>query len=193
MKKRLRLTPVFFSTHWVFDGEFGNYNDDAKPYPLNSYGEQKAKIEYYLSQQSKYLIIRLPVVYNCNNHFLSDITDPLLDGKVIRAAIDSRFNPTHINNVVETTIKLMDNNANGTYNVSAPMAYTRYHIACMIADSLGLDKKYVQRINIDDIPDMIKRPCNTSLICTKIDNSKFITLEDSIKVWNKYIWEEKKT
>jgi len=59
------MTPVLFSSDYVFDGASGDYEEDSATYPLNIYGSHKKALELGLNEVcgENYLLIRLSKVF----------------------------------------------------------------------------------------------------------------------------------
>jgi dTDP-4-dehydrorhamnose reductase len=174
------LKLIWFSTDYVFDGITGAYPDDAPTAPLNEYGRQKAWVEKQLPEiyGDNYLIIRLCKVFDLDathNTLLVQMARNLIIGETVLAAHDQVFCPTLIDDVVTAVLALQTSGASEIFNVCAPTPWSRYDLALLMADTLGVDKVQVKRISLDDLNEAFDRPKRTDLICRRLTAETGIT------------------
>lgn len=161
------LTPIFPSSDIVFDGQRGDYADDAPTSPVNEYGRQKAEVEAALAARGQpHLVIRLSKIFSARREdgtFLNEIADTLAAGKVFRAATDQAFCPTPVEELIAAVAALQEAGARGIVNVCGCEASSWHAIALRLADALGADHELVQPISIDDLGGGIRRPHNIAM------------------------------
>lgn len=177
-----KITPVLFSTDYVFDGQTGLYNESSIPKPLNEYGKQKAQLEQLISQSFKNqcLMIRLSKIYSTqkgDRSLLDEMIHSLVNGTPIRAAYDQIFCPIEINDVVNAIMHLQNKDARGLYHVCGHEAITRLELAQMISKKLKIEENMIQRISLDDLKEPFIRPKNTGMINQKLCNETGIHLK----------------
>jgi dTDP-4-dehydrorhamnose reductase len=168
------LKPVFISTDWVFRGDTGNYDDEAKPDPICGYGAQKAQVEAALPGVCgpRYLIVRLSKLFSLNK---GDKSAPdqfaalLAQGKKVRAARDQVFGPLLVGDAVKAILGLQRAGATGTVNICSSEVWSRLDMAYALADALGADRRLIEPISLDDLGDGIRRPKNTFMICKRLN------------------------
>ena len=57
---RLKITPVYLGSSYVFDGNLGYYSEESLHNPINTYGQYKSEIErFLLENQETSLILRI--------------------------------------------------------------------------------------------------------------------------------------
>ena len=188
LKKR-QIKPIFISSEFVFDGKKGNYREEDAVNPILVYGKQKVEIEKYLQDTCQdYIIIRLAKVFGSEEADKTIFTSWLESiGKVdsIRCANDQIFSPIYIEDVIESIIRLIENDGNGVFHVSGPKPFVRIELLQML---LGFVRKY-SKLNLKIIPCSIndfnlkeRRPLNVSMIPDKLVKFTEIKLKDAESV-----------
>lgn len=184
-----KITPIFFSSDYVFDGKAGNYTETSPLKPLNEYGRQKALLEQKIPEicNNNYVIFRLAKVFGSSkNHsgLIDEMIVDLLNKKKIQAAYDQIFSPVSIDDVVNAIIFFCQNLHFGLYNLSGPQPLSRLDLAKLVAKHLNVDKNLIKAISLDSLKEPFSRPKNTSMISDKIRsilNFEFSMLEEKIK------------
>ena len=162
------IKPIFFSSDYVFDGNTGNYSDNAPTNPITEYGRQKAEVEAKIGEISKgnYLVVRLSKVFSIekgDNSLLDEMACILASGSILRAAFDQIFCPTLISDLVNAVIKLQVCKTTGIVNVCSPEAWSRYDLALEIAKAMEVNLDMICPNSLDEICPEPKRPKNTSM------------------------------
>jgi len=163
------IKPVFFSSDYVFDGEKGNYQDDAPVNPITEYGRQKAEVEEKIKDISKedYLVVRLSKAFSLTKHdgtLLDEMAGILMSGGTIRAAHDQIFCPTLVSDIIRAVVFLQSASISGVVNVCTPEARSRYDLALELANSLRMGSDRILKVSLDEIGFKSRRPKNTSMI-----------------------------
>lgn len=176
-----RITPILFSTDYVFDGIAGNYNEESPLNPLNEYGRQKAELQKELPKicGDNFLLIRPSKVFG---HTSGDGT--LLDEMVthlrlempIRAARDQFFSPLSITDLINGVIALQNKQSRGVFHICGTKC-SRFEIGQAIARRLSSNMSLVQSISLDDLKDAFQRPKDTSMICDKFNETTGIKIK----------------
>src|SRR5262249_17403208 len=63
---------------------------------------------------------------------------------------------------------VQEHNQGRVLNICSPESWSRYDIACALADALHIDRTRITRCALDDIPAMRNRPHNTSMRCSTL-------------------------
>jgi len=184
------IKPIFFSSDYVFNGITGNYSDGAKTDPITEYGRQKAELESEIPKICgiNYLIVRLSKVFSLekgSGTLLDEMASILAAGGVIKAAYDQIFNPTYIQDVINSVVLLQSCGASGIFNVCSPESWARYDLAIELAKVTRIDTNRVRKISLDDIFVKAKRPKNTSMLPAKLmaqGRIAFTPMSDCIRV-----------
>lgn len=183
------ITTIFFSTDYVFDGLVGNYSDDAETSPITEYGRQKAEVEKKIREiTGNYIIFRLSKIYGTtkNDGTLIDLlAQAFTNGEAQTLAIDQFFSPTHIEDVVNMVLLAQEQKVRGLFNLCSQKPYSRYQIASILIEQLGLNSSLINPVLLHSISGLEGRPLNTSLKCSKIFEQlqkKPITVEEAVKL-----------
>ncbi|MBI5346633.1 MAG: SDR family oxidoreductase [Chlamydiae bacterium] len=184
-----KITPIFFSSDYVFDGKAGNYTETSPLNPLNEYGRQKALLEQKIPEicNNNYIIFRLAKVFGSsrtNKGLIDEMIINLLNKKKIQAAYDQMFSPISIDDVVDAIIFFCQNPHFGLYNLCSQKHLSRLDLANLVAKHLNVDKNLIEAISLDSLKEPFSRPKNTSMVPNKIRsilNFKFSLLEEKIE------------
>ena len=142
-----------------------------EPKPINRYGHTKLLCENLVKQLENYLIIRTTVVYGYSpesKNFLMTLTKDLKNQIEKVIPNDQIGSPTHVKDLAEISIKLVEENKNGIYSVVGPDLCSRYVFALKIARSFGLNEDLIKPISTRQLNQPAKRPLRAGLIIDKI-------------------------
>ncbi|MEM4067734.1 MAG: NAD(P)-dependent oxidoreductase [Candidatus Micrarchaeaceae archaeon] len=158
---------VHISTDYIFDGNEGNYAEDAHPNPINYYGLSKLIGETYANSCEGNLVIRTSGVFGYSNNFPLFAYRKLKNREVVNA-IKGFYSPIHAKNLALAIKELIDKGEEGIVNVAGERV-SRTQIAVTIAEYFGLDKSLVKES--DQVPLLqAKRPFDSSLNIDKAKN-----------------------
>lgn len=168
----LGVTPVFFSSDYVFKGDTGGYADDAPTEPTTEYGRQKVEVEQRLRElgPERSLIVRLSKVYGTakgDGTLFDAMAATLVKDGTIRAAEDQRFCPTFILPVLRAVLTLLEADVRGTVNVCSPRAMTRFEAATLLHERLGRGR--VERTTMAALG-FADRPRDTTMRCARLES-----------------------
>ncbi len=167
------LKPIFFSSDYVFDGVEGGYTEDAPLRPLDEYGAQKAEVERRFSEvcNGDCLIIRPCKLFGLkkgDGTLLDEMANNLSQGLPVRAAYDQWFCPIWIHDFSRAVLALQTRRITGTVHLCTAKPVSRLDLALAMADALGVDRRLVQSISLDDLNENFKRPKRTNLVCKRL-------------------------
>lgn len=167
------IFPILFSSDYVFSGIEGDYLEDSSLSPTTVYGSQKAELENRIHQVSggNHLILRLSKIYSLetgDGTLLDEMAKNLTTGLSVKAATDQIFCPLVIDDLVAVTLKLIENNHKGLFNLGGKDKISRFQLAERLATSLNISNTKVLPIQLNDLNPSISRPQNTSLISEKV-------------------------
>ncbi len=172
------LTPVFFSTDYVFDGERGGYAETDCPHPITSYGAQKLAVEAWLGAVSEpWMIARMSKVVGPETDIhsvLGQWVNDIKAGKPQRLATDQVLSPAWVDDIARALVALADGGQTGLWHVAAPEAFSRHDLFLLLLEEIQKVAPSVQAevatCSIRDIPFAEPRPRNTSLNVDKLQD-----------------------
>ena len=168
--KTAGIKPMFISSDNVFDGFQGGYSETDKPNPITSYGKYKVEVETFVRDLIEdHCIVRLTKVYGDtpgDGTAFTDWANSLIKGDLLRVATDQVFSPTHIDDVVDGIIRLLEMNAQGIYHLCGPDAASRAAFLDMLIAEMKpvlQSETEVVRCSMNDFPLVEERPLNVSM------------------------------
>jgi len=177
------IVVIFLSTAEVFDGTGGEKEEDLKN-PINTYGKQKKQIEDFLiSNIRDYLIIRPGKVYGIEigeGGLFADWLEKYRGNQEIPCLDEGQMAPIYVEDVAKAIFLLINKNARGIYNLSGPKNYTRFELANMFFNYLGIRDAKVTKCSIEDLNLLEPRAKNPWLDISKFikeTNFEFTSLE----------------
>jgi dTDP-4-dehydrorhamnose reductase len=180
---------IFLSSDYVFQGNKGNYSDYEKTNPTTIYGKQKQEVEKKIKKISKdILVLRLGKIFGLKKNdatLLDQSAKLLIKKKNVTSAADQYFCPTLIDDLTEVINKIQLSNLKGIINVCSNEIWSRHNLNINLAKALDVNKKFVKKINLHDLPGFKKRPLDTSMKCNKLKKAishRFKTMSESIKI-----------
>ena len=176
---------VFLSTDFVFDGEKKRgyyYKETDIPNPLSYYAKTKYKAELIIFNSGiEYLICRTAVLYGWNKtklNFITWILNNLKQNNQISIITNQINSATHVINLAQIILKLIEKKTKGIYNTAGNCALNRYEIALKCAEVFGYNKNLI--IPVDFFEQKAIRPKNVGLDISKL--KKLIGTE--LKIYN---------
>ena len=164
---------VHFSTDYVFDGAAGPYAEDAPPSPLGVYARSKAASESaVLSECPSALIIRTTWVYGwdrSSRNFAMQVWRRLSAGERIRVPLDQVANPTLVDWLAESTLRLVEVGAAGVVNVVGRDRIDKAEFARRLARSFALDPALVDPVTTSQLGQVAARPLQAGLTTDRLE------------------------
>lgn len=164
---------IHLSTDFIFDGEDGPYDEEAKPNPLSYYGHSKYEAEKVVqASKIRWSIVRTIIVYGItDNMSRSNIVlwakDALMKGQSINVVDDQFRSPTLAEDLADGCILVAMKEAEGVFNISGKDTMSILELVHRVADHYGLDKSLVKPIKSATLNQPAKRPPRTGFILDK--------------------------
>jgi dTDP-4-dehydrorhamnose reductase len=158
-------TLVHYSTDYVFNGEAtAPYPVDSAIEPLNAYGRTKAAGEEAIRASGcQHLILRSSWLYAAHGkNFVITIANLAKDRPELKVVSDQRGRPTSCPVLADTTLRLLDCGARGTYHATDGGEATWHEFASQIAAAANPDCR-VLPCTSDEFPRPAKRPAYSTL------------------------------
>ena len=174
---------ILISTDYVFDGSNPPYSEDDEKNPLNAYGHHKLKAENWIKNNlRKYIIARTTNVFGWDPltktpNYLMQVYFNLSKNKPCNAPSFLSGNPTHVDDLTQAIIDLLENNQFGTYHIVGSSSINRYDWAIQFCEILGLDRNLLNESK--NAPDeIVPRPFNSNLNTNKLEKKIGYKLSD---------------
>ena len=162
---------VYVSTDYVFDGNSGMYYEDSVPNPLSVYGKSKLEGEKMIQTfSSDWCIARTSTPFGLHptkKSFPIWVIENLQKQKQIDVLTDQFTSPTYVPSLSRMLIEISERRLTGIIHVAGASKISRYEMAKLISDKLGLDGKLLREISINDIKWEAQRPKDSSLNVSK--------------------------
>jgi dTDP-4-dehydrorhamnose reductase len=170
--KRIGAVLVHYSTDYVFSG------DATEPYtvgepraPLNAYGRSKAKGELLLEQSgAEHLLIRTSWVYApWGKNFVRTILGAARKRPSLRVVNDQLGRPSSAEQLADTSLKLLDAGARGTFHASDGGQCTWFELASAAVAQSGLPCQ-VDPCSSSEYPSPARRPSYSVLDLSRTES-----------------------
>ena len=181
---RLGIQLATFSSDLVFDGAKREpYVESDSPCPLNVYGASKVRLEEYLRNVPRSLVIRASAFFGPwdSHNFLSSTLHELAQDRRVWAANDTVVSPTYVPDLVNTTLDLLIDGEQGVWHLVNDGRLTWYEFAKLAAERAGLDAKLIGARPMNQMGLRALRPLNSSL--TSERGMLMPSLEDALTRW----------
>jgi dTDP-4-dehydrorhamnose reductase len=164
---------LHLSTDFVFSGEEGPLQEDARPAPVNFYGRSKQAAEHLVQAcRTPWAILRTVLVYGVAHEYgrtniVLWVRDSLLAGKPINVVNDQFRTPTLAEDLAQGCWLAARHQATGVYHLSGREMFTPYQMAVQVAEFFGLDKSLITPVDASSFSQPAQRPLRTGFIIDK--------------------------
>lgn len=176
--KELDIPLMYFSTDYVFDGQGTRpWKEDDEKNPLNVYGLTKSEGEDYVKDNPKFFTLRISWVFGLNGaNFIKTMLRLGKERDTITVVDDQVGLPTYTYDLARLVLDMIVSDQYGVYHVSNSGNYISwYDFAKEIFKQAGLKVKVVP-VGSDQYPAKAKRPTNSRLDMSKLEQSGFTPL-----------------
>ena len=143
---------IWLSSNTVFDGLSCIAHEDSAYSPTTIYGRLKMEVEKKIIESptltSKVAIVRLTKVISSKSGIASNFIKLLQSGKSVDAFDDLYFSPISLAYVCDALQKIAIASLPGIYHLSGESEITYLQFAQMLADRLGVSRKFVCSIKL---------------------------------------------
>ena len=162
---------VYVATDYVFDGNTGMYEENDTANPLGFYGKSKLLGEKSIQNfSSNWCIARTSTPFGLHptkKSFPIWVIENLQKQKQIDVLTDQFTSPTYVPSLSRMLIEISERHLTGIIHVAGASKISRYEMASLVSDKLGLDGKLLREISINDIKWEAQRPKDSSLNVSK--------------------------
>lgn len=162
--RKINARIVYLSTDDVFDGKTDTYYSEFDmPAPFTVYGKSKLAGENFVKDLApKHLIIRSSWVYGEGKNFVTDLLEKAKVKDEIPVPNNQVASPTSALEVAKCILRLLSEEAYGTYHAVCGGHCSRYEFANKIVELAGLNTRIVPAFS-KDLPDVSMRPAHSVL------------------------------
>ncbi len=177
---------VHFSTDYVFDGKNGPYTEEAVPNPISFYGREKLASENALiTSDIKSAIIRTLVLFGIGNNvkpnFALWMLEELRNNRSVNIVTDQISNVTMIDDLAFGTLKIVEKDCTGIYNIAGADILSRYDFAMKMCEVFKLKKELVFPVTTASLNQPAPRPLKSGLITLKMESELGFKTMDSLE------------
>ncbi|KAG8763737.1 hypothetical protein FRC11_013192 [Ceratobasidium sp. 423] len=198
------FTLIYISTDYVFDGTAAPYGVDAKPNPVNLYGETKLAGERavlgndYQGKPGQRVVLRVPVLYGPapknSDSAINILVDIVNDQSGKPYTVDhyaTRY-PTNTLDIADFLVRLTASKKSWPpiLHYSGTEPYTKYEICLVLAKILNVPHNHITPDAADPPPNLaVSRPKNTQLSLDILENLGVeIGGHDFATWWEQYLF-----
>lgn len=184
---------LYISTDYVFDGKGDTpFRTDDKIAPLSVYGKTKYEGEASVRDiLDRYFVVRISWVFGINGkNFIRTMLRLAEDRDTVSVVCDQIGSPTYTKDLAPLLCDMIQSDKYGTYHATNEGYCSWYELACHTFEAAGLDMK-VEPITSDKFPAKIKRPENSRLDKSTLDENGFARLPDWKDAVSRYVAELK--
>jgi dTDP-4-dehydrorhamnose reductase len=168
------LKIIHYSTDYIFDGKNGPYKEDSIPHPISFYGRSKLASENALIISGvDSIIIRTMVLFGVGikvkSNFALWMVNNLRNNTPINIVDDMIGNSTMVDDLAYGTLKALERDARGIYNITGADIISRFDFAMILCDVFNFNKTLVRKIKTKDLNQPALRPLNSGLITYKAE------------------------
>jgi CDP-6-deoxy-D-xylo-4-hexulose-3-dehydrase len=158
---------VYYSTDYIFDGEAGPYAEDDTPRPISIYGQMKWEAERAVKEVlSAHLILRTTAVFGwdrTSRNLAMQVWEQLQAGRRMKVALDQWCTPTLADYLAEVSVRLVQAEARGIFNVVGKDRMSRAQLAQSLAKAMALDADLIEPVPTNELRQRAKRPAQGGL------------------------------
>lgn len=164
---------IHISTDFIFDGTHGPLDENAKPGPVNFYGESKLLSEKLIQESLiDWSILRTVLVYGVTvnlsrSNIVLWVKKSLEEGKKIAVVNDQWRTPTLAEDLAMGCYLVALKKAKGIFNISGKDFITPYDIAIRTAAFFKLDSSLITQTDSTKFKQPAVRPLRTGFIIDK--------------------------
>jgi dTDP-4-dehydrorhamnose reductase len=164
---------IHISTDHLFDGcsEMRSENDVIRP--LNIYAKTKAQSESIVLELCPSALIVRTNFYGWGTTYRESFSDQVIkalqNGKKIYLFEDVFYTPILMNVQIDVVHKLINNNKAGIFNIVGDQRLSKYDFGKLVAEKFNLDSSLIERSQLRNRSDLVKRPLDMSLTNKKIN------------------------
>ncbi|NNF04670.1 MAG: SDR family oxidoreductase [Rhodothermales bacterium] len=164
------------STDFVFSGEDGPYEEDARPDPVNYYGRSKLAAENHARAAGleRWSIARTVLVYGAGRNLARSnivlwLINTLSRGETVNMVTDQFRTPTYAPDLADGIERIVRFGKSGVFHLSGREYMSIHEMATRVAEFFGFDSDLVQPTDASTFTQPAERPPKTGFIILKAE------------------------
>jgi dTDP-4-dehydrorhamnose reductase len=163
---------VFTSTDLVFDGQQGNYTENALVNPLSIYGKQKAEAEQRVFEvYPNACVLRMPLMFGNGGLYAQSFMQPFLyklqQGDSLQLFTDEYRSVVGGGSAAGGILLALENNWQGLYHLGGKERLSRYDFGLLLCNAFGINPSLIIPTLQKEVKMAAPRPPDVSLNSTK--------------------------
>ena len=193
MCRKLDVPVMYISTDYVFDGEGDQpwKPDDTDRRPLNVYGQMKYEGELAIEELTdKYFIVRISWVFGVHGaNFVKTMLRLGQERGAVSVVNDQIGSPTYTPDLARLLVDMIQTDRYGRYHACNEGIISWYDYACEIFRQAGMTEVQVTPVSSEAFPSKAKRPHNSRMDLSKLDEAGFTRLPSWQDALSRYLRE----
>ena len=192
--KKFDMKLMYISTDYVFNGQGERpWEPDDEREPLNVYGKTKYEGELFVEKLSdKYFIVRIAWVFGIAGHnFIKTMLKLAKERDSLTVVDDQIGSPTYTADLSKLLVSMIQTDKYGRYHATNEGYCSWYEFAKEIFKVAGVEID-VKPVDSSAYPAKAKRPANSRMEKSKLDEMGFKRLPSSQDATRRYIEELQK-
>ena len=191
--KKVNAKMLYISTDYVFDGEGDTpFKINDKIAPLSIYGKTKYEGEAFVREiLDNYFIVRISWVFGINGkNFIRTMLKLAEQRDTVSVVCDQIGSPTYTKDLSPLLVSMIESEKYGTYHATNEGYCSWHDLASETFRVAGLNMNVIP-VSSDAFPSKIKRPENSRLDKSALDENGFSRLPDWKDAVKRYVAELK--
>jgi dTDP-4-dehydrorhamnose reductase len=167
---------VFFSTDYVFDGDQGPYDEEARTNPLSVYARHKREVEERVLEAGG-TVVRTTTVFGPElppgKNFVVRLVARLRSGQEATIPSDQFSTPTWSDELARAAIAVAERG--GIWHAAGPDYLARDAFARLIAEVFSVDPGLVRPVTTSELNQAARRPLHSGLVTKKLTRETGLT------------------
>ncbi len=188
--KALNCKMMYISTDYVFNGQGTRpWEPDDKREPLNVYGQTKYEGELAVETLEKFFLVRIAWVFGVNGkNFIKTMLNLGKTRDHLTVVADQIGSPTYTYDLARLLVDMIETDRYGRYHATNEGLCSWYEFACEIFKQAGMNVT-VSPVTSDQYPAKAKRPMNSRMDKSKLDEMGFKRLPSWQDAFGRYLKE----
>lgn len=178
---------VHISTDHLFDGTKPWMTETDEPSPLNIYAKTKYQGELSVLEVCPAALIIRTNFFGWGTTLRASFSDWILNSLAVdrpmNMFVDSYFTPILINDLIDSTTRLIESGASGTFNAGGAERISKYEFGIRLAKTFEYSTENINPVSMDSFHSNAIRPKDMSLDSNKMKaflNAELRTLDQSL-------------